>query len=630
MAEAQSTGRDTLPKLGRVNEVCREWLIREDGALAYRLQNEEISEHYTGNRFRNALVREDFPCALDEQIREQELAEQAAALYHQMIVEQEEQDALVAKQLADKIEQEEGAKKRALEQEDEEIARQILERERLKQLDRQQRLLAQQALQTSPATSSLRTANSEPISSPVTRSPRKPDQYESPRKIDSAEIRSRDLHDSPRRQGFLMPLPGQTVSQNSTQSVARNQSPIQISNNPIMQSPARHQQHPAQFPPQPQQTSHYRSSSDELLDNFQQCSIADALELGLPVDVVDERKMQEERDAELARKLQEQESCSAEEMQLNRDRLMAIEAQDKELAKLLQERERAKVRRAKERAKQKALAKKQQEQLELNPDQILPDDSYSNPIDLLQHPECSYTSNHPHNPFAPNCRLPQQQLQQQDCELPNDDDANYSLPVDVLPPNKVASGTYDHNLKQNYSPQKNYETRLNGYNHKSEIRGLNAAAGYPGGSGLGFSGPGGQGVEREMSLPAIRPTQLDLKSPITKNMKPRSPDPDSIDVCDPIQPDTSYAQHANIAMAIDPTYTRRSTSSQTPSSQDTSTMSTSTTTSSTTSPAISLPPPDLSEDEMSPVPPYMPIQGQRRTASLEKKKKRAKDGCKQQ
>lgn len=164
-------------------------------------------------------------------------------------------------------------------------------------MDRQQRLLAQQALQTSPATSSLRTANSEPISSPVTRSPRKPDQYESPRKIDSAEIRSRDLHDSPRRQGFLMPLPGQTVSQNSTQSVARNQSPIQISNNPIMQSPARHQQHPAQFPPQPQQTSHYRSSSDELLDNFQQCSIADALELGLPVDVVDERKMQEERDA---------------------------------------------------------------------------------------------------------------------------------------------------------------------------------------------------------------------------------------------------------------------------------------------------------------------------------------------
>jgi hypothetical protein len=38
------------------------------------------------------------------------------------------------------------------------------------------------------------------------------------------------------------------------------------------------------------------------------------------------------------------------------------------------------------------------------------------------------------------------------------------------------------------------------------------------------------------------------------------------------------------------------------------------------------------DDDDSPVPPYMPIQGQRRSASLEKKNKkgRSKDGCKQQ
>ncbi|KAG8259090.1 ubiquitin protein ligase binding [Homalodisca vitripennis] len=66
---------------------------------------------------------------------------------------------------------------------------------------------------------------------------------------------------------------------------------------------------------------------------------------------------------ELARLLQQQEErLSGQELdQLDRDRLMAIEAQDKELAKLLQERERAKARRARERAKQKALLRKQQE-----------------------------------------------------------------------------------------------------------------------------------------------------------------------------------------------------------------------------------------------------------------------------
>ena len=47
---------------------------------------------------------------------------------------------------------------------------------------------------------------------------------------------------------------------------------------------------------------------------------------------------------------------------------------------------------------------------------------------------------------------------------------------------------------------------------------------------------------------------------------------------------------------------------------------------------------DEDEDDDYPVPPYMPIQGQRRTASLEKKrrikppkeKSNSKDGCKQQ
>lgn len=90
---------DSTPKSGRVTEVCKEWLVREDGALAYRLQAQEINEHYSSNKSRNAQVREDFPCAYVEQLKEQKLAEQAAAVYHKMLAEQEEIDNKIAKEL---------------------------------------------------------------------------------------------------------------------------------------------------------------------------------------------------------------------------------------------------------------------------------------------------------------------------------------------------------------------------------------------------------------------------------------------------------------------------------------------------------------------------------------------------
>lgn len=166
--------------------------------------------------------------------------------------------------------------------------------------------------------------------------------------------------------------------------------------------------------------------------------------------------------------------------------------------------------------------------------------------------------------------------------------------MDVIPKN-----SYDVNLKQNYSPQKNYESNLNGYSPKHN--GHN----YPSSSGMQQNGSKNGSMEREHMVPAIRPTQLDLKCPLTKSVKPRyvsneiefskclicliffrMPDPDCIEMCDPLPADGNHSQLVNIAMAIDPTYPRRNLS-QTPSSQDTSTS----TTSSTTSPAISLPPP---------------------------------------
>ncbi|XP_066581904.1 coiled-coil domain-containing protein 50-like [Prorops nasuta] len=100
---------DTLPKAGRVNEVCREWLVHEDGALAYRLQDEEIKEHYTGNKVRNAQVREDLPRARVEQ-------ELEALRYQSYVRQQEERDAMVAQQIAINLEREERQRERELQE----------------------------------------------------------------------------------------------------------------------------------------------------------------------------------------------------------------------------------------------------------------------------------------------------------------------------------------------------------------------------------------------------------------------------------------------------------------------------------------------------------------------------------
>lgn len=497
---------DSLPKSGKVNEMCREWLVREDGAFAYQLQSQEINQHYSGNKHRNAQVREDFPCAMDQQMREQHLAEQASAVYQKMLQEQEEVDKQIAKDLADKIEREEQIKRRLLERRDEDLARQIIEKDKYKK-------------HSSPQ---------KPTTLPLN------DIHHSPHRPDATNY----FANLPRRQAPQMPIPQDY---------------------------------------QDLYTEPYRA--EKLTEDFDRIDIQD--------EEVD-RKTQEERDAELARQLQEQLSNSEESI-INRDRRLAMEAQDKELAKLLQERERAKAKRAKEKAKQRAIAKKQQllEQEQQNMNQILPDDSYSNPIDLLPQRTVLHS-------------IPQKNMQ-----LVTEDDTNYCFPVDVLP------ARYDTNPKQ-YSPVKQSEGRYDRIN----------------------GGPSSLCEITDLSdniPPPVRPTQLDLRSPLTQKVyKPRFPDPviDDMPRESAEQSPSPSKQHMNIAMAIDPTYPRRTM--QSPPSYDT-TSSTVTTSTSSSSSGLVLPTPDLTEDDHSPVPPYMPIQGQRRTASLEKKSKRkAKDGCKQQ
>ncbi|XP_022914450.2 involucrin [Onthophagus taurus] len=517
--------REGLPKIGKVHEMRREWLVREDGALAYQLQSQEFNQHLQHNKHKNAQVREDFPCALDEQLREQRLAEQAAAVYHKMLQEQEEVDNQIARDLAEKLEKEERMKRRQLEKKDENVAK----------------LLSKDSPKRHP---------------PPPKLPEK-----SPHRPDKTNYFANLPSNIPRK-ALQMPLPNEMRLQIREEYMTPEDC-IELYTEP------------------------YDNHNKNTIPN-QQAIISnhferlDLQEIGVPIDEITERKIQEERDAELARQLQEQEGA-AEEILLNRDRMLAIEARDKELAKMLQERERAKVKRARERAKQKAHAKKQMEehQQKLDTNQLLPDDSYAFPADLIPHRG------------QPPVFMPQKSVLEED---------SYSNPLDVL------------HQEVRYSPQKSFDGRIqNGvknlkYNDKV----------------LGDEVP-----------PPCRPTQLDLRSPLNRISKPRMPDPE------PCSDNTSAQtipsqQLVNIAMAIDPTYPRNKGYQSSP-SYDTTSSTITTTSSSTTSsssPGVALPPPDISElveGNSSPVPPYMPIQGQRRTSSLEKKqKKKNKDGCRQQ
>ncbi|XP_018320863.1 J domain-containing protein DDB_G0295729 [Agrilus planipennis] len=516
MANAE---RDLLPKTGKVNEMCREWLVREDGALAYQLQNQEITEHYKGNKQRNALVREDFPRAVDEQLREKQLAEQAAMVYHQMLEEQEKVDSQYAKELAQKLEWEEKIKKQALQMQDQFLAKQIHE---------------------------------EVTQYTEMEFPNRPNILISPHQNRPNDWSSNSYHcHTPRRQAKPMPLPNTSPNKQLT-SPSNNaiSSDVYGYADPYLDSNV--------VPSAEIYTySEVYRNADELSTDLNRLKI---VEDSLPADELIRRKMQEEKDAQLARELQEREN-----IQLDRDRLLAIEAQDKELAKLLQEKERQKVKRARERAKQKSLMKKQQQKSEMD-QSICPDESYSDPVDLIPNP-------------APSENV----VIKTPLVGPSDDIVSYSLPADVV----KGDNQFKHRLPTSAFKETN--------NSPDCIQESNI----------------------QLSSPS-RPTNLSLKS-VSRKHGTNDNNGDS----PPSQNESPSKQMSNIAIAIDPTYNRRSQHFSRSSKGSPSVAPSSTSSSSS--------PNTFEEQETSPVPPYMPIQGQRRTSSLEKKhKKKVKDGCKQQ
>lgn len=555
MADISEAGRpppESMPKRGRVNEVCREWLVHEDGALAYKLQKEEVEQHYTGNKSRNAVVRLDTPLAKSEQQREQE---EALAKHHQRVLEQEQYDAQVARQLAERMEREEQLRRHQREQQDEEVARQMQEREKIK-LEKERREREQMEMmyqQRHPQAWQMSPPSRSPPQLPVHASPQsqpQPQPQPLPPRQPKPGPSTSPIHSLPPPLNNIRayPKPG-TGKAGGMVDQLHDQEPGQDVAGAVFGG------HLAHTPPRAPRHTHgdvnaiglpMSLAPEDVAQHIRQLNLSRhsppfsqfCEELPSPEDLYEEeaRRVQEEKDAEFARQLQELEEREGAEG-LERDRQLAIEAQDQELAKMLQEKEKAKLKRARERAKQKALLKRQQDQQQLE--------------------NCA-------GPSGSGASSP---LSQQHSQITAEDEEGcYSLP--------------------------------------------HAGSPVPSTSNLGTAGNHGD----------LPPKILHPKG------RRRFPDPEAIEelpspsISSPSPVNSSLPKDPlrNIAAVIDPTYPRRSPSnvpevralpSAASSHQDY---------------------PEVQCDI--PAPPYMPIQGQRRTASLEKKskKKPSKDGCKQQ
>nr|XP_036225151.1 uncharacterized protein LOC106627613 isoform X5 [Bactrocera oleae] len=382
-------------------EVCKEWLVREDSALAYKLQSQEINDFYKGNRQRNAVVREDFPTALNEQIKEKEEAEKQVEMYRRRLLELETHDKRVAKEIADKLERDLQEQRQRELLESEEMAQQM--QELYVNLPPPTRGKAQQPPPRPAKASILQQNPNEPSTSngryfsgssssqhtshqQLSQSPQTPQQQQSAfqpyHKQQQQHILPQTSPESYLLQQnhfsqtdcyvgiTIQKSPSLTAAAASTNAV-ESPSPPTSSTRKSSKSQANGSSHLLKLSPEkydqlvgndgsgrgmPNAVAaerHMQAHADDIELYVDPCDYASLKEIGLPLEEIKEmskKLKQEQKDELLARRLQQMEAHDGL-TQEERDRLLAIEAQDKELAKMLQDRERAKAKRAKEKAR---------------------------------------------------------------------------------------------------------------------------------------------------------------------------------------------------------------------------------------------------------------------------------------
>ncbi|XP_029651645.1 zinc finger CCCH domain-containing protein 13 isoform X2 [Octopus sinensis] len=112
--------------------VCQKWSEHEDGVLAYRLQNEEISSHYGRNRFNRRVARNDVPIAKVIQIEEEKKHQEERMQQLKLLHQRSQEDQKIAQQVYQEFLKQEQNDKSVMECDDEELARQMQEKEKRK------------------------------------------------------------------------------------------------------------------------------------------------------------------------------------------------------------------------------------------------------------------------------------------------------------------------------------------------------------------------------------------------------------------------------------------------------------------------------------------------------------------
>ncbi|XP_036203159.1 coiled-coil domain-containing protein 50 isoform X4 [Myotis myotis] len=111
-------------KLPGVKEVCRDFAVLEDHTLAHSLQEQEIEHHLASNIQRNRLVQHDLRVA--KQLQEEDL--KAQAQLQKRYKDLEQQDCEIAQEIQEKLAIE-AERRRIQEKKDEDIARLLQEKE---------------------------------------------------------------------------------------------------------------------------------------------------------------------------------------------------------------------------------------------------------------------------------------------------------------------------------------------------------------------------------------------------------------------------------------------------------------------------------------------------------------------
>ncbi|ESO83622.1 hypothetical protein LOTGIDRAFT_236477 [Lottia gigantea] len=305
-------GETVLPESGKVEKVCKEWLVHEDGAMAYKLQNEENDRHYGLNRFQRRTVRGDIPVAKLVQTEEEKRLQEEQLRKLERLKEQAENDAMIAKQVQEQ-EKQKAWQKNTTELDDEAIARLMQEKEK-KKYERYLEKKKEKELKKKRERLEKELAEQS-------------EQARVGQSRDTDELGSDRLHGSVDR-----------LSVEDTASSGLN--------------------------------GHTRVRPGGQIEDDGDFSDFYALPPGDNTDPM-RRQMQETQDEELARLLQEQEHKRTK-AEVDKNKLKAIEIQDEELARVIHEQEKLKLRKAKQKRQQKLEQQSTEEPVRRPTDRSLP------------------------------------------------------------------------------------------------------------------------------------------------------------------------------------------------------------------------------------------------------------------